>query len=388
MAGAVAAKATQAASSVWSLAGRGPLFSRRILTENEVGDFLFAGFIVVVALVLFWLVRKVLVRWIAPRLRKRQKLGATAIAESFRATSIFVLFPVALYLGGNNLELPARLETLLAVLAMAGITLQVALWANRMLTVWFSLEAAHRPGADAETATALAVIGFICRAFLWAFIVLLVMDQLGFNISALVAGLGIGGVAVALALQHILGDIFASLAIVLDKPFVVGDFIIVEDMLGNIERVGIKTTRIRSLAGEQIVLSNDFLLKSKIRNYQKMQERRVLFTFTVTYRTPKDKLARIDQIVRDAILAQDQVRMDRAHLLGFANHGYLFEVVFFVLSGDYNLYMDIQQKVNLAMVEAFDAEGIGFAIPVQAVYHEGGVPMYAAGAAGSEVGRQ
>lgn len=136
--------------------------------------------------------------------------------------------------------------------------------------------------------------------------------------------------AVALALQHILGDIFASLAIVLDKPFVVGDFIIVEDMLGNIERVGIKTTRIRSLAGEQIVLSNDFLLKSKIRNYQKMQERRVLFTFTVTYRTPKDKLARIDQIVRDAILAQDQVRMDRAHLLGFANHGYLFEVVFFL----------------------------------------------------------
>ncbi len=139
---------------------------------------MFAGFIVVVALVLFWLVRKVLVRWIAPRLRKRQKLGATAIAESFRATSIFVLFPVALYLGGNNLELPARLETLLAVLAMAGITLQVALWANRMLTVWFSLEAAHRPGADAETATALAVIGFICRAFfLWAFIVLLVMDS-------------------------------------------------------------------------------------------------------------------------------------------------------------------------------------------------------------------
>ena len=371
MAGAFINHTAQAASSVWSLAGRGPLFTRRILTENEVSDFLLAGFLLITAMLLFWLTRKILVRWIAPRLRRRQTLGAMAVADSFRATSLVLLLPLAIYIAANNLDLPARLESLLLVLAMAGVTLQLAFWGNRILTVWFSLEATHRPGNDAETATALAVIGFICRAFLWAFVLLLVMDQLGFNISALIAGLGIGGVAVALALQHILGDIFASLAIVLDKPFVVGDFIIVEDMLGSIERVGIKTTRIRSLSGEYIVLSNDFLLKSKIRNYTKMTERRILFTFTVHYHTPKEKLAQIDQWVTEAIVAQEHIRMDRAHLLSFGAHGYLYEMVFFVLSPDYNLYMDIQQRVNLAMVEVFDREGVDFAIPVQTVYHAG-----------------
>jgi len=191
---------------------------------------------------------------------------------------------------------------------------------------------------------------------------------MGVDITALIAGLGIGGIAVALALQNVLGDLFASLSIVLDKPFVIGDFIIVDDLLGTVEHIGLKTTRVRSLFGEQLVFSNSDLLNSRIRNYKRMHERRIVFSLGVTYQTPYEKLAAIPDIIREIIELQEQVRFDRAHFKEYGDFALEFEIVYYMLVPDYNAYMDTQQAINLALYERFEKEGISFAYPTQTLY--------------------
>jgi small-conductance mechanosensitive channel len=183
-----------------------------------------------------------------------------------------------------------------------------------------------------------------------------------------VAGLGIGGIAVALAIQNILGDLFASLSIALDKPFVIGDFIIVDQLLGTVEHIGLKTTRIRSLSGEQIVFSNADLLNSRIRNYKRMYERRVVFSIGVTYQTPYEKLASIGTTLKEIIESQPDVRFDRAHFREYADSSLNYEVVYYVKSPDYNRYMDIQQAINLEIYRRFQDGGIEFAYPTRTLY--------------------
>jgi small-conductance mechanosensitive channel len=215
------------------------------------------------------------------------------------------------------------------------------------------------------------LVGFVMRLVVWTAVLLVLLDNLGVDITALVAGLGVGGIAVALAAQNILGDLFASLSIVLDKPFVVGDFIAIGEFLGSVEHVGLKTTRLRSLSGEQVVFSNADLLGSRVRNYGRMFERRVLFSLGVTYQTPPDKMRRIPVMIREIVESQDRVRFDRAHFQGFGDFALLFEVVYYVLSREYNVHMDIQQSINMTLLERFAAEGIEFAYPTQTVFVSG-----------------
>lgn len=203
---------------------------------------------------------------------------------------------------------------------------------------------------------------------LWSVIVLLTLDNLGFDVTALVAGLGIGGVAVALAVQKILGDLFASLSIVLDKPFVIGDFIIVGEHLGTVEHIGLKTTRIRSLSGEQLIFSNSDLLGSRIRNFKRMYERRVVFTIGVVYQTPLEKLALIPSIIREIIESQKPVRFDRSHFKEYGAFSLNFETVYWVQNPDFNTYMDIHQAINLEIYRRFTREGIEFAYPTQTLF--------------------
>jgi small-conductance mechanosensitive channel len=201
--------------------------------------------------------------------------------------------------------------------------------------------------------------------------VLLALDNMGVNITGLVAGLGIGGIAVALALQNILGDLFASLSIILDKPFVIGDFIVVDQLMGTVEHVGLKTTRIRSLSGEQVIFSNAGLLQSRIRNFKRMAERRVVFTVGVTYQTPYEKLARISALLREAVELQQGVRFDRAHFKEYGDFALVYEIVYFVTSPDYNKYMDIQQAINFEIYRRFQQEGLEFAYPTQTLFVQG-----------------
>ncbi|MEA3366051.1 MAG: mechanosensitive ion channel family protein, partial [Candidatus Hydrogenedentes bacterium] len=209
------------------------------------------------------------------------------------------------------------------------------------------------------------ILSFAAQVAVWSLALLVALQNLGFEITALIAGLGIGGIAIAFALQNILGDIFCSVAIVLDKPFAVGDFIIVGDQMGVVENIGIKTTRVRSLWGEQIIFSNADLTSNRIRNYKRMKERRITFSLGVVYETPLEKLERIPTIIRDSIEAVPLTRFDRAHFNQYGDFSLNFEVVYYVLSPDYNTYMDIQQSINLAIFRRFKEEGIVFAYPTQ-----------------------
>lgn len=216
--------------------------------------------------------------------------------------------------------------------------------------------------------SALNFVDLGARALIWLIVILLIIDSFNYDVTALVAGLGVGGVAVALAVQNILGDVFASLTIVLDKPFVVGDFIIVGDLLGTVEHIGLKTTRIRSLSGEQLIFGNGDLLSSRIRNFKRMQERRVVFSLGVVYQTKPEKLRKAVEIIRETIQAQDKVRFDRSHFQKYGDFALIFENVYWVLTPDYNVYMDIQQAINLKLYDRFEAEGIEFAYPTQTLF--------------------
>jgi len=288
--------------------------------------------------------------------------------DTVDATQLWLLLPVALFVGASALRLPETVEHVIGLVAAIALMLQAAVWGNRFIKRWFEEKSVRPPGGDGETVTALGLISFVARVVMWMIVVLVILNHVGVNITALVAGLGIGGVAVALALQNVLGDLLASLAIVLDKPFVVGDTIAVGEVSGQVERVGIKTTRLRSLSGELLVLSNAELLKSRIHNYRQMTERRVLFGLGIAYETPQDRLERVPEMLQEIVLAQPRVRFDRAHFKGYGDSALLMEVVYYVLDRDYNVYMDVQQALNLEIARRFRAEGIEFAYRTNTVY--------------------
>src|SRR5690606_36605917 len=251
---------------------------------------------------------------------------------------------------------------------MVGLLLQIGLWATAALDVALRMRRDQQLQEHPDAVAAMDVLGFVVRLVVWTVVILVILDNLGVKVTALIAGLGIGGVAVALATQNILGDLFASLSIVLDKPFVVGDFLSIAEYSGSVEKVGIKTTRVRSLSGEQLIFSNNDLLNSRIRNFGRMFQRRVSFTIRVKYETLAEKLRIIPEIIREALESQDKVSFDRSHFQQYGEYALVFDNVYYVLSPDYNYYMDVQQVVILVIFERFAQEGIQFAYPAQVVH--------------------
>lgn len=310
-----------------------------------------------------------LVRRYHLKLKQTEEIELVEVpVEVLSGTSSLFFVVVSLFAGLGTLtmgESTARVLNSAVTIALFG---QVGSWAAAATGILLERRRRRVIATDRAVASSLGIIGFLLRAVIWSVITLLVLDNLGVDVTALVAGLGIGGVAIALASQNILGDLFASLSITFDRPFVVGDFLVVDDFLGSVEFIGVKSTRLRSLSGEQIIMSNADLLRSRVRNYGRMAERRVVFTLNVVYDTSPGLLERIPDIIRAAIEAQDGVRFDRSH---FARHGAAsldFESVYYVLSADYNRYMDTQQAVNLRIHHEFTRLGIGFAYPTQMLY--------------------
>lgn len=287
--------------------------------------------------------------------------------SALSATRLALLVVVGLWAGAGLLALPERIQLFVGRAAVAALLLQCALWGDHAVRAWLAGTRARQAG-DPDRITSSVALAYLGRVLLWAVLALMILDNLGVNITTLVASLGIGGIAVALAVQSILGDLFASLSIVVDKPFVVGDFIIVDTMLGTVERIGLKTTRVRSLDGEQIVFSNADLLKSRIRNLRRMEERRVAFRIAVTYDTPEPTLRALPELLKAIVLAQPQVRFDRAHLASLAAPAYAFEVVYYVNSADYTLFMDVQQEIYLGVVAMLAQQGVRLALPAQTVH--------------------
>ena len=291
------------------------------------------------------------------------------IAAALGSSKTLVFLIVAVFLSAGMLDLPVRAVGILQSIAVVAVLIQGGLWISSGLTAWLAVRRELSTQDEAATVMTMNVIGIAVRIALWSMVLLLALDNMGIDVTALVAGLGVGGIAVALAAQSILGDLFASLSIVLDRPFTLGDFLNVDGFLGSVEEIGLKTTRVRSLSGEQVVFSNTDLLNSRIRNYGRMFQRRVVVALGVTYQTPRSELEAIPSIVREAVEEHDErVRFDRSHMSGYGDSAIMFESVYYVLDPDYNVHMDIQQAVLLRLHEVFEQRGIDFAYPTRTVF--------------------
>ena len=287
------------------------------------------------------------------------------VGKMLRTTYVTFLLCIGVYLGSLFLVLPANYKIIVSRIAIAALILQLAVWADAGLRAWRTqFMATHDDGARKASSL---IMFLMLRLLTWTVAFLMMLDNFGFNITTLVASLGIGGIAVALATQNILGDLFASLSIMIDKPFEIGDFIIVGDALGAVEYIGLKTTRLRGLGGEQIVFSNGDLLKSRINNHKRMQSRRVAFILRVAYGTPDAEMARIPQLVRAIVSARDDVDFERAHFFRYGEWSLDFEVVYHFKSPDYILHMGAQQAILLEVDRCFERERIQFAHPLSVI---------------------
>ncbi len=292
------------------------------------------------------------------------------VAELILGMKHWAVFMLALVLALPFSRLEPRPAGVIHKIAIVLAFVQVGLWGGMVVNQWVAGKSASSDGQQASL-TGYKVLGALGKVVLWSILLLLTLDNLGVNVTALVAGLGVGGVAVALAVQNILGDIFCSFTILLDKPFEVGDAINVGDITGEVVQVGIKTTRIRSITGEEVVLSNADLVGSRIRNFRRMNERRAIFALGVVYGTSREKLEKIPGLLQGIIQAESQVRFDRSHFKSFGVSSLDFETVYWVLDRDYKVFMDVQHRINLEIFRRFEAEGIEFAYPTQTVYVNG-----------------
>lgn len=329
------------------------------------------GAALVLALVLtllFTFLKSLIARRLARYALNTQTIFDDVAAQVLGRTRVVALAVVSTYLASLTLALPAPASQLMSRVLVITLLAQAAVWIHRFITLWLARYAVLKKDSDAAALTTAEFIAFVGKIALWTLALLLVLDNVGLDVTALVASLGIGGIAIALAVQNVLGDILASLSIAVDKPFVIGDFIVVGEEKGTVEHIGLKTTRVRSLNGEQLIFSNADLLQSRIRNYKRMSERRAMFTFGVVYHTSLDKLKRIPGMVRSIIEAQPKARLDRVHFRDYGDSALNFEVVYYVTDADYGVYMDVQQEINLALFARFEQEGIDFAYPTRTLY--------------------
>ncbi|MDT8322739.1 MAG: mechanosensitive ion channel family protein [Bacteroidota bacterium] len=338
---------------------------------NAPLDWLIAFAIAVAVTVLSFLVKRLAAKYFLKLARRTSTDLDDMFAGLIEKISLFFLVVVGAYAGSLWLQIPPGGNEIINQVLFAATVIQLALWGNSVVFYLINRTTRLREYEDASTKTTISVLGFLIKLVLWSVVLLVILDNMGFNITTLIASLGIGGIAVALAAQSILGELFASLSIAVDKPFVIGDFIIVDNFLGVIEKIGMRTTHIRSLGGELIIFSNTDLLRSRIRNYKRMEERRSLFGIGVVYGTPADKVEAIPAMVRSIIEKDEMARFDRGHFKEYGSSSLNFEFVYYVLSPEYNDFMDTQQRINFEIYRRFEAEGIEFAYPTQTIHLRG-----------------
>lgn len=349
------------ASVVATVADYIPYDLSREFLGNSLFDYTLATVIFVGVAALFKLIQWQILRRLAKIAEKTETDIDDTLVKIVKSLKPAFYWFVAFFFAVKFLAFPTLVDQIINGILIAWLVAQgvIAL----QILVDYVIERKAR-GEEKDSAAAYAFLGRLVKWALWLVALLLVLSNLGVNITSLVAGLGIGGIAIAFALQSILGDLFSSFSIWFDKPFEIGDFIVAGDEIGTVERVGIKTTRLRALQGEEIVISNQQLTSSKIHNYKKMARRRIVFAFGVAYETPTKKLEKIPAMVREIFDALEKAELDRVHFKDFGDSALNFEVVYFVTSNDYYDYMDTQQIINLELKQRFEKEKITFAYPV------------------------
>lgn len=337
---------------------------------NTLKDWLIAIGIIVIASVAILVFKKVIVAQLK-RVAAKTKTSLDDLLISLIGKAIVPLGLIySFYFGLHYLQFTARIQQVLHLAILFATTFFIIRIVNTFVAYTFE-KAVNKKSADDPSRKPAKGVLLIINIIIWLIGIVFIIDNLGYDITTIVTGLGIGGIAIALASQAVLADLFSYIVIFFDKPFEPGDFIIVDDKMGTVEYVGIKTTRIRTLNGEQLICSNTDLTNSRVHNYKRMDERRVVFSIGVIYDTPSEKLESIPHIVKDIITSLDNTRFDRAHFSKFGSYSLDFEIVYYVLSSDYNIYMDKQQAINLAIYKAFEQAGIGFAYPTQSIIMEG-----------------
>jgi len=341
---------------------------KKLVAANTPTEWAIAGAIVVLSFLVALLLRR-LAR------RQYQRFAETEAIELIELplevasrTRLLFLLAASLYLGLGTLTVHARTWQPFAHVVLGIAFWQAGVWGSGAVDAWLRVRRKASMDGDREAAGSLGLIGFIARFLVWTLVSLLALDNFGIDITTLVAGLGVGGIAVALAVQNVLGDLFASLSITLDRPFVIGDLVEVDAFIGHVEHIGVKSTRLRSISGEQIIMANADLLGSRVRNYGRMEQRRILFTLGVTYETAHDKLKAIPALIRECIEHQPGTRFDRSHFSAYGDFSLNFETVYYVLDRDYTIFMDAQQEIFFAIHAAFEKEGIEFAYPTQKLW--------------------
>jgi small-conductance mechanosensitive channel len=339
---------------------------RLVIAGNSIGDYVWALFLFISLYFLFSVLYRLLIgkfSALADKTKTELDNALIKIIENLRPS--FYVF-LAFYLAVTSLTISQPVMSVLVAVMLVLVVYQ----AISALQVFIDIliRRSFKSKDERESRTAIDLMGKISKGVLWSLGALLILSNLGLNITSLIAGLGIGGIAVALALQNVLEDLFSSFAIYFDKPFVIGDFIIIGEKMGIVESIGIKSTRLRALQGEEIVISNRQLTTSEIQNFKKMTRRRIVFSFGVTYETELQKLQEIPSIIKNIIDSNDHAEYDRAHFQSFGDSSLRFEVVYFIKSGNYHEYMDTNQYIHFKIKEEFESQRINMAYPTQTLY--------------------
>jgi len=287
----------------------------------------------------------------------------------FQKTKLFFLLVLSIYIGAAWLTLPEKILLYLRTIFIFASWIQIGIWLNEIIVNYINLKSNQTK--DGEDRTTMNALKTILKIVLWSIIFILIVDNIpGVEVTALVTSLGIGGIAIGLALQNILGDLFSSLSISMDKPFIIGDFIQVDNFLGTVEKIGLKSTRLRSISGEQLIFSNSDLLNSRVQNFKRLERRRVVITLAVLYQTTPEQLRLIPDLIKTIFSNEDGLTLDRVHLANFGDFSINYELVYWVESADYNMHMDQKQEILLKIFDQFIANEIEFAYPTQSIFVE------------------
>jgi small-conductance mechanosensitive channel len=308
------------------------------------------------AILILVLTQRVIIRWLERRANETRTEIDNFLAAMLRKTRfVFIVF-MAMALASATLSLPPRLYLLVKQVGKLALLVQIAVWGGELIVALFRRYFSRTQ--DSGSSTTAEALSYVARLILWVLIILVGLESFGIHVTALVAGLGIGGIAIALAVQNILGDVFAALSILFDKPFVVGDLIEVGAFVGIVEHVGIKSTRLRSVTGEQIILSNGELLKNGVRNFERIGQRRVVVTTRIAPDTSEEKAKQVPGILRKVVEEQPGAKFSRSHFKTITDNSFEFETVYFLPATGYDEFLDVQQRINLSVIRAFHDAGV------------------------------